>query len=92
MLFMHLNEVALSTMKKKVEASESIKKRKDNLGSITENYGVSLLKEDQVHDRIESDSDEEDQVNNRVNMMLKIKDLITPKPAQKLPKLSVKWK
>ena len=89
MLFKHLNEVSISMMKHKVEASDSIKKKKINNVTATENYGVQLLKEDQVHDRMQSDS-EDDEVEKRVNSMLKLKDLITPQPSN-LPKIKGKW-
>ena len=91
MLFKHLNEVALSMMKHPVEASDSIKKKKAAHNGVTENFGVKLLKEDQAHDRLQSDSDDEE-IEKKANMLLKIKDMITPKPATKLPSVSNKWK
>lgn len=45
---------------------------------VTEDYGVKLLKEDQVHHKVESDS-EDDEIEQKANMMLKLKDMISPK-------------
>ena len=91
MLFKHLNEVALSMMKHQVEASESIKKKKAAHNGVTENFGVKLLKEDQAHDRLQSDSEDEE-IEKKASMLMNIKDMISPKPATTLPSVSNQWK
>jgi hypothetical protein len=46
-LFSHLNEVSISMLKNSVEASDSIKKRKKAKVIYGNDYGLTLLKEDQ---------------------------------------------
>ena len=46
-------------LRKKIQASESIKKKKYNKNTVTEDFGITLLKEDQEHDRMVDSSESE---------------------------------
>ena len=57
MLFQHLNEVALSMLRKPVEPSASVKKKKHIKTSFNDDYGLKLLEEDIKRNKVVQDSD-----------------------------------
>lgn len=58
--------------------------------SVNDDYGLTLLAEDQTHDRVQSDSSD-DEVENKVRIMMKLKTMFEPK---QLPDINVgnKWR